>query len=259
MPEGGDCERIVAKYVRELHEDFQTVRRDGECLVVTPYLLPDNDAVEILVKKKDGRYEISDMGTTLGFLYLSGVELRGHSKQEAHFRANLARFGVKIDQGELVLDVSESGLADGMSRVIEASRAVAYLVYTARARPGMDFRREVAEWLDENHVQVQQSVRVAGASRPFTINFVRDRPEAPPVYLQALHSETRGWARNVANETIVMWVDLRQTNRRFESVSLLDDTVEEDVWAEHLPLLQRYSDRVGFWEAKEELLEVLLP
>jgi len=253
------CRQIVTKYIRDLHEDFQTQSLEDACLIITPYLLPNDDAIEVVVKPKNGRYEISDMGTTIGFLYLSGVDLRQHSKQEAHFQAQVARFGVKILQGELVIEAPESEIIDALRRIIEASKSISYLVYTTRTRPGADFRRVVAEWFEENHVETQSSVQLPGVSgKLFTIDFVRERREAPPLYIKTLHSETRGWAKSVVYEAVVHWVELKETKRRFESVSFLDDSVEEDVWSEHIPLLKAHSDRLAFWETKEELLETLI-
>ena len=253
------CRDLLALLQKEVREQFSVEAVDEGCLIRTPYLFPDNDPIEIVVKRvgEGGRVRLSDAGETLGLLFLQGVDLKGRSKQEWHMATALRRMDVRADAGELLVEVPLRELGDGLIRLVEASKALSYLVYTSRARTGPDFRREVARWLQSESLNFAAEVPIAGSSgRIWTVDFVKERGE-PPILMQTLHSETRGYAFRLAEHTVVMWVEIGRTKSDARKVTLLDDTVEDPVWVESLPLLREYSDKVGLWQSKEELLEIL--
>lgn len=255
--EASYCYRVVGQHLREVGEGFRVEPTNGDCRILTPYVLPDNDGIELTVRRRDGRLTVSDEGSTLGFLFLNGIDLSPHSRAESFLRLQLRRFGLRAAEGEVVADTAESEVGDAVTRVIEASKAIAYIVYTFRGRSGGEFKGEVAEWLDENDIRCEVDTPVEGASgRHFTIDFLRRRPANPPVYIKALHSETRGYAKAVTFATVALWADLGKKAKSFESVSLLDDGVEQ-IWEEQVSLLKTHSDRVGFWSTREELLPIL--
>ena len=254
------CSELLATLQRDIRDHFQVEATREGCLIRTPYLFPDNDPIEVAVRLvgEGGRIRLSDAGETLGLLFLQGVDLGGKSKQEWHMATALRRLDVRNEGGELSVEVPVRELGDGLIRLVEAAKALSYLVYTARARTGPDFRREVAKWLEGESLEFANDVPIAGSSgRIWTDDFVREPEEAAPILMQTLHTETRGYAFRLAEHTALMWVEIQRVRSSARKVTLIDDTVEEPVWEQSLSILREYSDKVGLWQSKEELLEIL--
>lgn len=88
-----DCSRILAQYIGSL-EDKISIEPEGEdCILTTPFLSPDNDPIQIRVAIKGDTAEMSDMGESIGFLFLHGVDLKPNSRQRWFFDTTLRRFG----------------------------------------------------------------------------------------------------------------------------------------------------------------------
>src|SRR5439155_24912574 len=87
------CRDLLALLQKEVREQFSVEAVDEGCLIRTPYLFPDNDPIEIVVKGvgEGGRVRLSDADETLGLLCLQGVDLKGRSKQEWHMATALRR------------------------------------------------------------------------------------------------------------------------------------------------------------------------
>ena len=81
------------------------------------------------------------------------------------------------------------------------------------------------------------------------------RKKKVPAFMYSLHAESPGYANGLADKTIVAWIELRDAGIKFDSICLLDDAVEEDVWS--YPKLKRLTDTVTFWDERDDLLEAL--
>lgn len=242
------CRTLLAELQRDVRDSFTIEPSDSGCLIRTSYLFPDNDPIEVFADRsaEGERVRLTDLGETMGLLFLQGVEIRGRSRQEWHLETALRRLDINLDGQELVVDVPLRELGDGLIRLVEGIKALSYLVYTTRARIGPDFKREVSDWLEEERVEFESDYPVSGQSgRIWTIDFTREIGEEPPILMQALHSETVGYAVRLAERTALMWVELSEASPAFHKLSLIDDTIETPVWEEPLPLLRQYSDRVG--------------
>lgn len=254
-----ECERILSRYLGDLGERFEVKGEDEDCVLTTPFVNPDNDPIQIKVRVAGDTARFSDMGESVGFLFLHGVDLRPKSRQRWFFDTTLRRLGVRATESELWSEVPLSELSDGLIRMTEAIRSTQHIVMTAKSRSSLAFGEDVEEWLSSNGIEHHRSVDYAGLSgKRVIIDFeLRLKPE--PILMDALHSETPGYARNLANRVIVEFLEVRDAGTRFRSACLLDDTVEENVWEGVLPLLRHRVDRVGFWEERDAFLESLTP
>lgn len=256
-----DCARILAGYVASL-EDRMSIESEGEdCILTTPFLSPDNDPIQIRLTLKGDRVEMSDMGEAIGFLFLHGVDLNPGSRQRWFFDTTLRRLGVGASESEIVTEVPMNGLPDAVTRLTEAIRSAQHIVLTAKARSRLSFSDDVAEWLSESKVPFERSVDYIGAAgKHFVVDF--DLLLAPAgkerTLMYALQSLTPGWASAQINKAIVSFIEIRRTNRTFQSACLLDDSVEPGVWTgPSIATLKAHTDVVGFWEEKEDFLESL--
>ncbi len=121
-----------------------------------------------------------------------------------------------------------------------------------------DFEEEVNLWLSSNQIFSERRNEFIGASgKQLFVDFVIARNKKVPAFMYSLHAESPGYANGLANKTIVAWIELRDAGTKFDSICLLDDTVEEDVWREPYPKLKRLTNTVTFWDERDDLLEAL--
>ena len=256
-----DCSRILAQYIGSL-EDKISIEPEGEdCILTTPFLSPDNDPIQIRVAIKGDTAEMSDMGESIGFLFLHGVDLKPNSRQRWFFDTTLRRLGVSATDSEIVTRAPITDLADSVLRLTEAISSAQHIVVTAKARSRLSFGADVSDWLSESNVKFERSVDYLGAAgKHYVVDF--DVLLAPTgkdrTLMYALQSLTPGWAGVLVNRAIVSFLEIARAGVKFQSACLLDDSVEEEVWrGPSVATLKAHTDVVGFWEEKEDFLEVL--
>lgn len=253
-----ECDEIVRLYLEGMRERFSVEAVEDGCIIRTPYQDPDNDPISIHLKRENNSFRISDQTQAMEFLFLHGIDIRPRSKQRWHFDSILRRLDVDSAANELYLEVQKEDLADGIARLIDAIKSAEHLVYTAKTRSQLDFGEEVNLWLASNQIFPERKKEFIGASgKQLFVDFVIARKKKVPAFMYSLHAESPGYANGLADKTIVAWIELRDAGIKFDSICLLDDTVEEDVWREPYPKLKRLTDTVTFWDERDDLLEAL--
>lgn len=257
-----DCARLLASYLGSLEEQFSIESEGEDCILTTPFLSPDNDPIQIRLTLKGDTVELSDMGESIGFLFLHGVELKPYSRQRWFFDTTLRRLSVSASDSEITTRVPAGEVPDAIIRLTEAIRSSQHIVMTAKARSRISFGEDVSEWLAGSKVDFRRSVDYVGAAgKHYVIDFElalapvgKDR-----TLMYAFQSLTPGWANALANRAIVSFLEIRESGLPpFQSACLLDDSVEEEVWTGPIvATLKRHTDVVGFWEEKEDFLESL--
>lgn len=251
-----NCEDIITAYVDTLKERFIVEPTDSGCVIHTPYLDPSNDVLSIYIEKINGHFKISDMTQAFEYLFLRGIDIKPKTRQKWYLDSTLSRLKVVLDINELYVTVVKEDIPDGILRLIEAIRSVESLILTARIRKYTDFGEEVAGWLRDNDIIFDRKKEYIGASGPINVDFVIPRADTP-VFMYALHSDSRSWAARLTDRTIVNWMDLKKAEIDFYSVCVLDDIIDEDVWSGSFRRLKTYTETVLFWEDKDTLKEVL--
>lgn len=76
------CMNYIQNYLKWLNDKF-IIECESEkfCRVVTPFLRPDNDNIEVFIEKYNDYIVLTDDGSTFEYLLLSGLDLdRAHKK-----------------------------------------------------------------------------------------------------------------------------------------------------------------------------------
>ena len=211
------------------------------------------------VEVKGDTARFSDMGESVGFLFLHGVDLKPKSRQRWFFDTTLRRLSINATDSELYSEVPISDPADGLTRITEAIRSSQHIVMTAKSRSSLAFGDDVAEWLTEGNVDYRRSVDYAGLSgKHYQVDFELHLPSKQPAeLLYTLHSETPALPSVLTNGVVVAFLEIREAGVRTPLYMSLDDTVDEDVWGPSLPLLRRRIDPVGLWEERDSFIEAL--
>ena len=123
-----DYAQVVPAYLRQLSNDFEMSQTDNGCFVLTPFLRPDGEAIQLQVETgPDGNVRLSDMGDSLGYLYVNGLTL-SNSVMESAQRISRG-FGVTLSRNELSVESDDQAVGDALHRLIQAALAVTELIH----------------------------------------------------------------------------------------------------------------------------------
>lgn len=251
------CDIVVKKYLSLLSQQFKTVDHGNYCLITTPYLSIDNDYIEITACKIDEKtWKLSDDGYCFDFLFLNGLEIKTINRKNILESISLIR-GVTIENDEVFVRVQEDEIGDGFLNLTHAINNIVHMIYTGRAYNPIRFQDSVEEFLKESHIQAIRNKKIAGATKDWVVDFEVSTPV--PYFIQTLHTESKGWAENIANKTSLMWIELQRKRYNFKSISLIDDSEDLSIyWPQQLKrLLEEYSDNVVYWTEKEKIIDIV--
>lgn len=252
-----ECKEIIEMYLTSLKEKFAIEPADSGCIIYTPYLDPSNDPISVFVERHGDRYRISDMTQAYEYLFLHGLEIKPESSQKKHLNIILNRLGISFSENELFVVVPKEELADGITHLIDALKTTQDLIFTTKPRKYSDFGEEVASWLRDSGIVFEKKKDYTGASGGIvSVDFVIQTHEEP-AFLYALHSESPGYAKDVARRVIVNWIELEKAGYDFYSMCILDDALGEDLWDASFKLLKTHTRKVVFWDDRDKLKEAL--
>ena len=96
--------------------------------ITTSFLDPDNDSIQIYMKRCDDRIELSDDGYTLNFLRSHGFILSENAKERIQ---DIARqFGIQFKENELIVYSDENDFSEKKHMLIQAILRVSNLTYS---------------------------------------------------------------------------------------------------------------------------------
>lgn len=122
------CNQMVGLIEQQLDNQFEIYERDGQCIVLTPMLYPDNSRISVALEAIDSqRFLLTDNGEASGYAFVHGVP---DQIVQDHLRDTVLRFHLS-DSGsdELMLRVEQPGIAKGIFTLVQAAQVVSYLVY----------------------------------------------------------------------------------------------------------------------------------
>jgi hypothetical protein len=244
------CETAVRNYLDKIKADFTCQQTNGRLRIITPYLYPDNNLIEVYVEElPGGRVRVTDLSEAARHLHAQGLDVFASPKRKFIAETAASRVNAAFERGAIVKEGPVEELGSLIFDVIVAVRGIADLIYTSRAYEPAPFIEEVADFLKEHQLQFERRVPVRGASgKEYRIPFVVEQR----VYLQPLSAEFQRALKPRVDATLRMWVDVDKKALKFSVLNDIDfNWPEPDV-----VLLSRFS-QVFRWSARSELLNVL--
>ena len=249
------CEAIT----RQLGPMFECKPHGPYVRVRTPFLYPDGGIVDVFVRERNGHLAVTDLGEALGWLRLQSIAGKRSPRQQRLLQDICLTLGVELFRGQLIARAKNgSGLADLAVRVAQAAIRVGDLWFTTRTRSVESITDEVADYLQEEKITYERSVKLAGRSgRDWTLDF-QVFTETRSALVFVLATGARAGARRVTEHVVAGWHDLSQFRvgpQATRFVSLFDDT--SDVWSEEdFRLVESISD-ITRWTRPDEFVELL--
>ena len=253
-----ECNQIVEKYLNGLKNVLSIESTDSGCILYFPFLDPSNDPIMIFVEKNGDKFRISDMAQANEYLFLHGLDIKPNTKAEWYYNDVVKRFGINSDNNELFVEVEEQNITDAVNKILTAINSIDHIIYTLSPRELPNFQDEVVKWLTDEKIIFKQKIEIyRGVTEPFKIDFEIQRRAKPQIFMQALHATIKQSAKNLAFKWDFYWNDMIDAGYKFDSVALLDDTIEDHVWEAAIPILKKKTKHVIFWEERADLLPIL--
>ncbi len=245
-----ECESVIRGYLEKIKAEFTCEPSDGRLKLITPYLYPDNDLVEVYVEElPNGRVRVTDLGETTRHLHTQGFDVFASPKRKFIAETTASRVNALFENGVIKKEGTLEELGPMLFDVIVAARGVADLIYTSRAYEPAPFVDEVAEFLKEHQFHFEQRVPVRGTSgREYRVAFW----VKPSVYLQPISAEFQRALKPRVDAVLRMWVDIDRKALKFTVLNDVDFS-----WPEPDPILLSRFSRVFRWSIREELADAL--
>lgn len=247
-----ECSEIIERTIENLRLGFKCKPYDRRLCIVTPYLYPDNDLIEVFVEEiSPGRIRITDLGETLRHLESLGMDVLASSKRRFLLEQVTKRIHVDIQRGKLEREGPVENVGTLLMDVVAAAQGVADLIYTSKAYEPATFPEEVSIFLNEHKIEHERRPLVLGATgKKYWVCLKVNGKRAKETLIEAMSPSQEAAMTTTVNRVFRMWFDIDGARSK---VSLLND-IDYSWKSEDIALLERVS-AIQSWSKKEQFLE----
>lgn len=252
-----ECTEVIERAIENLKLGFKCLPSERRMCIVTPYLYPDNDLVEVFVEEIAPNWiRVTDLGETLRHLESLGVDVLASSKRRFLLEQVTKRLHVNIQRGKLEREGAAEEVGSLLMDVVTAAQGVADLVYTSKAYEPATFPEEVSLFLSDNkieherHFPVYGTIMRNGRRKKYWVSLRIDGRRDKGILIEAMSPSQESAMTATVNRVFRMWFDVDETAAK---VSLLND-VDYSWKPEDIALLERVSV-IQTWSRKERFLE----
>ena len=247
-----ECSNIIEKAAEALRMGFKCLEYDKRICIVTPYLYPDNDLIEVFAEYIGGnQIRITDLGETLRHLESVGLDLLASRKRRFLLEQITKRMHVEVQRGKLQKEGPIDNVGILLVDVAAAAQAVADLIYTSKAYEPATFPEEVSILLTEHNIEHEKRYPIIGETgKKYRVNLRINGHREKEILVEALSPSQETAITTTVNRVFRLWSDVDGAKRK---VSLLND-IDYSWKKEDMALLQKVSI-IHNWANKERFLE----
>lgn len=249
-----ECQQLINSYIDWLRRGLSVESLETACELTTPFLDRHNDHLQVYAVKQNGNILLSDDGYILSDLRSSGLEFNT-PKRQLVLQSVLNGLGIRLDNGQLIVEASVSTLGQRLHSLIQAMLALNDMFVMAEPRIASFFFEDVKRFLDLNEVRYSPRVKVAGKSGfDHAIDFLIPKSKARPERLaQAINAPSK----NTIGAYLFLLTDTREgRGEDSEAYAFLNDR-DREVGGDVIEALNAYRVIPALWSKREEFLERL--
>lgn len=248
-----EVEGLLDGYYKWLKKSTKLELVDDVVAITTPHLDRHNDFMQLVVKRTDTGYTLSDDGYVLADLEASGC-LINSPKRVAMLEEMLNGFGIKKQYDEFFVYASERDFALKKHSLLQAMLAVNDMFYVASPHVRSFFMEDVQSWLRENSVRYVENSKFAGKSGydhkfDFVIPSFGDAPER---LLKTINNPNK----QTAMQFIMAWEDVKPARLSAKAFAVLNNE-EKNISSSVRDALHNYSITPLAWSQRGEFSEEL--
>lgn len=249
------CHEVKEHALSQLSLLFECGEDDrGRLRILTPYLFPDSDYVELYVEETPAGLYLTDLGETVAELRAYKVSLKQSTKRQKIVDEILMAQGVELFRGALRAKVDTvDQMPWALTRLGQAIIQIGDLVHSVRVGTAATFADEIEEYLSEIEIPFERKYRaVGGSGETYQVDFFVPGPRKGNLVM-ALSANFRSHANSLVSKTVRAWHDIHRVDGRYDYTSLLDDSTDvwKEEWIEQLSALSNvfiWADRVHWLE-----------
>ena len=246
---------IIDNYLKWLSSEFETTPSDRGCLLMTPFELPDGTGITLEIETlTSGNLRISDMGTTLGYLFANGLTL--DQSMMDRIRSISIRHGASLESAALVIKTEPKSAGKAIHWLIHSVIVATDLIQMRGAYAETSeakFDNEVTAFIIRSGVTYDADYQVKGTREKHNFRFRIDSDRN--LLIQPLTASTESDALNLAERWAYHFKDTVQSEENWYPVAVLDDNNGAEIWTPHAlgPILE-YAI---LWSQKDKLAQLL--
>jgi Domain of unknown function DUF1828/Domain of unknown function DUF1829 len=252
-----ECQKLIDAYVSWLRHGLSAEGNGEVCELTTPFLDRHNDHLQVYAMRRNGNIILSDDGYILSDLRTSGLDL-DTPKRKMVLDSVLKGLGVRVENGQLVVEASDANLGQRLHSLAQAMLAINDMFVMAQPRVASFFFEDVRNFLDTHDIRYTPRVKLAGKSGydhgiDFLIPKSRSRPER---ILQAIATPKRD------NIFAYLWTlsdtrAARAGESEAEAFAFLNDQ-EQSVGGDVIEALNAYNVIPAIWSQRSNHVEALI-
>ena len=248
-----ECSEAIAGYLATLNHEFQVVGSGEECVMATPFVRPDGEGIEVeLTIQTDGSVAMSDMGSTISYLYVNGLTL---SRTLMNQSREIARsHGVQIRRNALAVHVSPESIGQSIHGLIQAALEVSSLIHKRRPTARVQFYDEVESFIIHSGATYDVGYEVDGRREGHTFKFHVN--SGRNLLIQPLSASAEAAARSWAERLAYRFADIRDMDQGWRPVAVLDDrSSRAEVWTTYTST--PITEYAIMWSEQDKLKSLL--
>ena len=251
------CEEAITEFLGNLKNAFKSEPSEDGCILVTPFLRPDNTSIELSLSRDDsGRFIITDNGDTIDSLFICGLNI-GSKRFKERTRIISHRYGVTIKEGAISLTSTEN-IGEGLLSLIGAIQDVSYLIYNRVQGNRSGFDEKVEKLLIEKYVPYQYDYTISGSKDSHSFRFFVNHRHNLAIQPFSINNLNRAELRAQAFAYHIQ--DIQKATSQYHFMAIIDDSTDalSSIWSQpEVTKPLEYCDLVLRWSNQQEVAEKL--
>lgn len=258
-------DKAISQYVETIQNLFKLRSFEGRWLVVTPFIRPTGEYIELELIPQDDKVLITDNCSTVDYLFVNGVNVEAQD-----FKVLLPLiakgFGIEISGEEVRSIANIDHFGYELHKVLSALLGISFLIYRRRLlqptelRVRKKFPTLVRDSLSKIRGVTYQQRDVRGKFITHTFPFCVSVDKGAESLLYPLTANSENEALREAMILAFRWIDIKEGGNRYRKITVIDDVdMRKATYWENGPkrLLIEFSDSVVLWSRRELLEQVL--
>lgn len=246
-------------YVDWLKQNIEQYRiNDYTFRITLPFMDRNNDMVEMyIIDEKDGSFTITDDGTTISDLQLSGFDYSSSDRRKGILQSIISAHGVtKTDNDELIIKCTMNDIALKKHMLAQCIVKVSDMFTLSRSNVQSLFLEDVQRYLDANEVRYIENICLTGKSKlttHFDFAIARSKKSSERL-IKVVNNMNLDAARNI----IFAWNDTKDMRQKETRLYTFIHNVDKKVSDDALGALREYGIQPALWTEKDKYISELI-